>query len=57
VRWGDRITPLGTSTAELPPNDRTALEIVNAIRAHRGNRGASERGLMAPRFAETALRG
>ena len=56
VRWGDRVTPLGISTAELPPNERTALEMVNAIRAHRGTRGASERGLMAPRFAEAALR-
>ncbi len=52
VRWGDRVTPLGVSPAELPPNHRTALEMVNAIRAHRGTRGASEHGLMAPVFAE-----
>jgi 3-oxoacyl-[acyl-carrier-protein] synthase III len=28
VRWGARTTPLGTSDVELPPSDRTALEIV-----------------------------
>jgi len=28
VRWGDRVTPKGTSDAALPPCDRTALEIV-----------------------------
>lgn len=28
VRWGERITPLGSSSAELPPNDRTALELI-----------------------------
>ena len=27
VRWGERVKPLGTSNAELPPNDRTALEL------------------------------
>ncbi|HYB65828.1 MAG TPA: ketoacyl-ACP synthase III [Steroidobacteraceae bacterium] len=28
VRWGERTTPLGTSTAALPPNERTALELI-----------------------------
>jgi 3-oxoacyl-[acyl-carrier-protein] synthase-3 len=28
VRWGERVTPLGTSDAALPPCDRTALEMV-----------------------------
>jgi 3-oxoacyl-[acyl-carrier-protein] synthase-3 len=28
VRWGTRTTPLGTATAELPPNERTALELI-----------------------------
>jgi 3-oxoacyl-[acyl-carrier-protein] synthase-3 len=53
VRWGSRVTPLATTAVDLPPNDRTALEMVNAIRAQHGRRGESERGLMAPRFAET----
>ncbi len=33
VKWGDRVTPLGTSDAELPPCTKTALEMVNEIRA------------------------
>jgi 3-oxoacyl-[acyl-carrier-protein] synthase-3 len=28
VRWGERTVALGTSTAELPPNERTALELI-----------------------------
>jgi 3-oxoacyl-[acyl-carrier-protein] synthase-3 len=28
IRWGDRVTPLQESTAELPPCDKTALEII-----------------------------
>jgi 3-oxoacyl-[acyl-carrier-protein] synthase-3 len=35
VRWGRRVTPLGTSDAELPACDRTGLEIVNDLRARR----------------------
>ena len=31
VRWGERVTPLGTSDAELPPNDRTALQIIRDV--------------------------
>ena len=33
VRWGERVTPLGTSDVELPPNNQTALEIVERYRA------------------------
>ena len=33
VRWGQRVTPLGTSDVELPPNNQTALEIVHKYRA------------------------
>jgi 3-oxoacyl-[acyl-carrier-protein] synthase-3 len=53
VRWGERVTPLGASGRELPPCTRTALEMVNAIRATQDPHGRSERGLMAPVFAET----
>jgi len=28
VRWGERTTPIGTTDVDLPPSDRTALEIV-----------------------------
>ena len=35
VRWGQRVTPLGTSDVELPPNQQSALEIVTRYRAYR----------------------
>jgi 3-oxoacyl-[acyl-carrier-protein] synthase-3 len=52
VRWGERVTPLGTSDAELPPTTRSALEIVNEIRATKQAHGASEPGLTNMRFVE-----
>ena len=41
VRWGERVTPLATTDAALPPCPMTALEIVNRIRAAKS--GAAER--------------
>ncbi len=35
IRWGERVTPIAVSDAELTPCTRTALEIVNEIRSHR----------------------
>ena len=35
VRWGDRVAPLGTSDRDLPPCDRSGLELVNQLRARR----------------------
>ncbi|MGE0445047.1 MAG: beta-ketoacyl-ACP synthase 3, partial [Vicinamibacterales bacterium] len=35
VRWGDRVTPLASSDAALPPAGASALELVNAIRAQK----------------------
>jgi 3-oxoacyl-[acyl-carrier-protein] synthase-3 len=35
IRWGRRMTPLQSSDAELPPSSKTALEIVNDIRAQK----------------------
>jgi 3-oxoacyl-[acyl-carrier-protein] synthase-3 len=35
IRWGDRVTPLEASDAELPPCPKTALELVNEIRAQK----------------------
>jgi len=35
IKWGARITPKGTSDAELPPCDKTALELVNEIRTQK----------------------
>ncbi len=36
VRWGDRTVPLQQSSAELPPCDRSALQIVQSLRAAKG---------------------
>lgn len=51
VRWGDRVTPIAASDAELPPCEHTALEIVNAIRATKSER--SRPILADARFVET----
>ncbi len=53
VRWGQRTTPLGESSIGMPPCDRTALELVNEIRAKQDPHGRSLRGLMEPVFAES----
>ena len=55
VRWGQRVTPLGESAIALPPCERTALEMVNEIRARQDPHGRSAAGLMAPVFAETRV--
>jgi 3-oxoacyl-[acyl-carrier-protein] synthase-3 len=52
VRWGERVAPLSTSDAELPPCTQTALEIVNGIRATKSAHGASEAGLLNTKFVE-----
>jgi 3-oxoacyl-[acyl-carrier-protein] synthase-3 len=48
VRWGDRTTPLGQSDRQLPPLTKSALEIVNEIRATQDPHGRSAAGLSAP---------
>jgi len=35
VRWGQRVTPLGHSDAELPPCGKSGLELVQEIRARK----------------------
>jgi 3-oxoacyl-[acyl-carrier-protein] synthase-3 len=55
VKWGSRVTPLGTTDVDLPPPTASALEMVNAIRANKHAHDVSEAGLMAPRFAEVGL--
>jgi len=32
VRWGQRVKPLGVSDVDLPPNNLTALDLVNKYR-------------------------
>jgi hypothetical protein len=35
VRWGERVTALGDSKVELPPTDRTALELIREVTARK----------------------
>jgi 3-oxoacyl-[acyl-carrier-protein] synthase-3 len=49
IRWGERTTPLATTTADLPPSPQTALEMVRGFIARRPA-GRSTAGLRAPRF-------
>ncbi len=54
IRWGDRITPLGTTDIDLPPCTQSALEMVNQIRAIKTAAAArSGAALLAPTLAET----
>jgi 3-oxoacyl-[acyl-carrier-protein] synthase-3 len=52
VRWGDRITPLSESTAELPPCEKTALELVNEIRAIKARGASTADSLATASFSE-----
>ena len=57
VRWGERVTPIAQCDAELPPAPRTALEIVNDVRAIRAAQGGrSDAGLVSVEYAEARLR-
>jgi 3-oxoacyl-[acyl-carrier-protein] synthase III len=53
VKWGDRVTPLGTSNRELPPLTKTALEMVQEIRERQDPNGRSRDGLMSMVFVES----
>jgi hypothetical protein len=55
VRWGERVTPLASSSAELPPCTHSALEMVNEIRSRKHAHDISQPGLMGPRFAEDTV--
>jgi 3-oxoacyl-[acyl-carrier-protein] synthase-3 len=53
VRWGERVSPLRQSDAALAPSARSALELVNDIRARKaGAQARSADGLQGPRFIE-----
>lgn len=51
VRWGDRVTPLTTSDADLPPVQKTALEMVQEIRSHKAKE-RSAAGLHSARLID-----
>jgi 3-oxoacyl-[acyl-carrier-protein] synthase III len=52
IRWGERITPLNACDAELPPSPKTALELVNEIRAQKKLGGAEAERFGTLSFAE-----
>jgi len=53
IRFGERVTPIDTSDAVLPACDRSALDMVNALRARKVNRARSLPGLLGPVFPES----
>jgi 3-oxoacyl-[acyl-carrier-protein] synthase III len=48
VRWGERVTPVGHSDIELPPCDRSALDMARDYMQRRDPGGRSARGLEVP---------
>jgi 3-oxoacyl-[acyl-carrier-protein] synthase-3 len=53
VRWGERTTPLGATDVDLPPCERSALDLVREFMARVDPPGRSAAGLNAPRFPES----
>jgi 3-oxoacyl-[acyl-carrier-protein] synthase-3 len=52
IRWGERLTPLEQSDAELPPTTKSALDIVNEIRAQKKLGHAEASSLQTLSFPE-----
>jgi 3-oxoacyl-[acyl-carrier-protein] synthase-3 len=52
IRWGSRVTPKAVSDVELPPCDKTALQLVQELMALKQPHDRSEAALMSPRFIE-----
>ena len=48
IRWGERVTPLGTTDVDLPPCTQTALEIVKDIIARKTNSSDAMRRINLP---------
>jgi 3-oxoacyl-[acyl-carrier-protein] synthase-3 len=55
IRWGERTTALQQSDAELPPCPKTALELVNDIRAQKQSGAAAAARFASVRFSEQSL--
>ena len=54
IRWGDRVTPIGQSDVQLPPCERSALDMARAYMQRRDPDGRSAKGLSAPVAAASA---
>ena len=52
IRWGERVTALQSSDSELPPCSKTALEMVNEIRARKKLGEAEAKRFETLRFPE-----
>jgi 3-oxoacyl-[acyl-carrier-protein] synthase-3 len=52
LRWGDRVTPLAHSDAELAPCTKTALQLVNEVRAQKKLGEAQAARFQTLNFAE-----
>lgn len=52
IRWGARTTPKDLSDAQLPPCDKTALQMVQELMAMKEPHARSAAALMSPRFVE-----
>jgi len=52
AEWGVRTTPKDVSSVELAPCDKTALELVNEIRAAKDVRGRSAAGLAGAYYVD-----
>jgi 3-oxoacyl-[acyl-carrier-protein] synthase-3 len=52
IRWGDRVTPKGTTDIDLPPCEKTALQMVQEIMTIKTPHERSEAALMGVKFIE-----
>jgi 3-oxoacyl-[acyl-carrier-protein] synthase-3 len=48
IRWGSRVTPLGATDIDLPPCNKTGLELVQDVIRRKGNTTAFDVKLPAP---------
>jgi len=57
IRWGKRVSPLGSSQVQLPATSRTGLDLVRSLRERKGQKPAPslpEASYSMPRDAHTA---
>jgi 3-oxoacyl-[acyl-carrier-protein] synthase-3 len=48
IRWGQRVTPLGTTDIDLPPCTKTAVEIVKEFIARKSGSGPTLQKIELP---------
>jgi 3-oxoacyl-[acyl-carrier-protein] synthase III len=55
IRWGERVTPIAISDIELPPCEKSALEMVQDLMKIKEPHERSEAALMGATFIEATL--